>query len=122
MEKSDRVKRYRDGVSISEIARQDSVSRQAVIKSLKKAGVHSVVSPGAILIAKESSKPVVSCPIDLDRVPDAVEARCLLGGSREKRIGRNLYFSDRGYVVRYWEDGLVEKVFITKGDLLAAYT
>jgi len=118
MEKSDRVKRYRDGVSISEIARQDSVSRQAVIKSLKKAGVHSVVSSGS----KESSKPVVSCPIDLDRVPDAVEARLLLGGSREKRIGRNLYFSDRGYVVRYWEDGLVEKVFITKGDLLAAYT
>ena len=94
MDRSERISRYENGESISSIARNAKVSRQAVIRSLQRAGVH-----GDVVVESEvRDKPVVAVkkavaglpfdPADLGKTPNA-----------KGRLGRNLSMKGDKYVV-----------------------
>jgi hypothetical protein len=95
-----RVSRYIDGVSISEISRQDGVSRQAVISMLKRYGVYDpnrrrVLGERVQREIKQVAKslPITEAPFVLREVDLSK-----FGGGYD-RIAKNLYASNRGYKV-----------------------
>ena len=115
-----RVLMYTNGESVSTIANKQGVSRQAIIKTLKKAGVHK--APGVIQPKPTVVHTNVNIPIDIDKIPELSEAHRLRGISRETRIGRNLYITSNGFIVKYFHEGkLVERSFNTREEVIKAY-
>jgi len=118
MELKERMEMYEAGASISEIARVAGVSRTAVRKYLKRVGVHGGGTPVQSDVGVEPKGGTrLDCPIDA--IPD-IDLSSL--GTAQRRVGRNLYASSRGFVVKYWgDDGVVEERYDNAEDLAFAY-
>ena len=99
MDESIIIKRYVGGDTISAIAKDADVSRQAIIKQLKKAGVHNVV-------VKPSEKVK---PKKLDAKPSSISQKTLNNISSfvfaeargEEGFGDNVFWRD-GFYWKRW--------------------
>lgn len=130
MERNEKILRYENGESISSIANDARVSRQAIIRCLQRAGVHIAHKGGRpVAVIKSTNKPVVKvndsigliinqdCPID--SVPQVDQTKL---GSIPKRIGRNLYVTNTHYIVKFFKEGkLNESKYSTREEIIKAY-
>ena len=103
---------YIKGMPINEIAREFDVSRQAILKHLKKHGVYVhkddieletllVDAPIKDTVKKKDEAHIVMQEI-ISKVPDVDEKKLT---DSYKRIAENLYASKKGYMVKYFSNG-----------------
>jgi predicted DNA-binding protein YlxM (UPF0122 family) len=121
---------YINGMTISDIAREFEVSRQAILKHLKKHGVYVHPDEEKMEVAinaavpkkkglKDKSDAYIACTDILSEVPDvSINKR----GPAWKRIATNLYASNQGYMVKYFKKGkLIEEIYSDSEAVKKAY-
>lgn len=104
MEKADMIKRYTDGESVTSIAKEAGVTRQAIIKHLKSVGVHRAQEDAEVPQAKPKS-------LKTDKKPTVVSQKALQlisgydleGAKGEVYFGSNVYYrKGEGFYWKRW--------------------
>ena len=135
MERQERIKRFENAESIYSIAKAADVSRQSMMRCLKRAGVYTPgdralkqklvfstpsegdyvkdVKDGFLLDDELATTQARNCPID--SVPEVD----LSTVSTKRKIGRNLFVTSKGYIVFDWPGG--DKLFGSREEVLSAY-